>query len=54
MQGSLFAFCSVRCKSVDLGNWLSADYRVTVAIEPDDLDRVQSEVDSPTETGAKS
>ena len=26
-----FPFCSPRCKLVDLGKWLSEDYRVSVA-----------------------
>jgi endogenous inhibitor of DNA gyrase (YacG/DUF329 family) len=24
----LFPFCSARCKTIDLGKWLSEDYRV--------------------------
>ncbi len=27
-QNATFPFCSPRCKSVDLGNWLSENYRV--------------------------
>ena len=28
-------FCSERCKMVDLGRWLSGDYRVPVRQDPD-------------------
>lgn len=27
---SAFPFCSARCKSIDLGKWLSEEYRVPV------------------------
>jgi endogenous inhibitor of DNA gyrase (YacG/DUF329 family) len=27
-KNSTFPFCSARCKTVDLGKWLSEDYRV--------------------------
>jgi endogenous inhibitor of DNA gyrase (YacG/DUF329 family) len=53
-KGSAFPFCSARCKTIDLGKWLSADYRVTVAVEPDDVDRAEAEVQFHTEAGAKS
>ena len=33
-------FCSSRCANLDLGNWLNADYRVSV-IEDDDLDDIE-------------
>jgi endogenous inhibitor of DNA gyrase (YacG/DUF329 family) len=34
-----FPFCSARCKSIDLGKWLSEDYRVPAepADEADEL-----------------
>ena len=32
----LFPFCSPRCKTIDLGKWLSEDYRV--AGEPSEID----------------
>ncbi len=28
-------FCSIRCKQIDLGKWLSEDYRVAVPLESD-------------------
>jgi endogenous inhibitor of DNA gyrase (YacG/DUF329 family) len=32
-------FCSERCRSVDLGNWLDASYRIAAPIEQEDLDQ---------------
>jgi endogenous inhibitor of DNA gyrase (YacG/DUF329 family) len=31
-----FPFCSERCKLIDLGKWLSEEYRVPVHDEPPD------------------
>jgi endogenous inhibitor of DNA gyrase (YacG/DUF329 family) len=31
-------FCSERCRSIDLGNWLDASYRISAPIEEEDLD----------------
>jgi endogenous inhibitor of DNA gyrase (YacG/DUF329 family) len=31
-------FCSARCKQIDLGKWLSEDYRVSAPLEPDSYD----------------
>jgi uncharacterized protein len=31
-----FPFCCERCKLIDLGKWLDADYRVPVEPEPED------------------
>lgn len=31
-------FCSERCRSVDLGNWLDAAYRISAPVEEEDLD----------------
>lgn len=31
-------FCSKRCKTIDLGNWLGEAYRITRPIGPDDDD----------------
>lgn len=39
-ENKLFPFCSPRCKTIDLGKWLSEDYRV--AGEPAD-DAVEAE-----------
>ena len=52
--GGSFPFCSGRCKTIDLGKWLSADYCVTVAVDPDDVDHAGAELDAFAETGAKS
>jgi uncharacterized protein len=30
-------FCSERCKLVDLGNWLGEKYRISRALQPEDL-----------------
>ncbi len=31
-------FCSARCRSVDLGEWLSGGYRISRTVEEEDLD----------------
>jgi endogenous inhibitor of DNA gyrase (YacG/DUF329 family) len=31
-------FCSQRCRTIDLGGWLTGAYRVSRAIEEEDLD----------------
>jgi len=31
-------FCSARCKQIDLGKWLSEDYRVSAPLDPDSYD----------------
>ncbi|MGA2448113.1 MAG: DNA gyrase inhibitor YacG [Polyangiaceae bacterium] len=53
-EGGAFPFCSARCKRIDLGKWLSADYRVPVPVDEDDADHAASEIDGLTETGDKS
>jgi endogenous inhibitor of DNA gyrase (YacG/DUF329 family) len=35
-------FCSLRCKQVDLGNWLNEQYRVPTAEVPDEDDVMQA------------
>jgi endogenous inhibitor of DNA gyrase (YacG/DUF329 family) len=32
-------FCSERCRSIDLGNWLDAAYRIGAPVEEEDLDQ---------------
>jgi len=32
-----FPFCSDRCKLVDLGVWLDAEYRITCEVQPEQL-----------------
>ena len=32
-----FPFCSRRCRLIDLGRWFDEDFRMTRAIEEDDL-----------------
>jgi hypothetical protein len=31
-------FCSLRCKQIDLGNWLSERYRISRPLRPEDLE----------------
>jgi endogenous inhibitor of DNA gyrase (YacG/DUF329 family) len=31
-------FCSKRCKTIDLGGWLDANYRISDAVAEEDLD----------------
>ena len=33
-QNRSFPFCSARCKTIDLGKWLSEDYRIPVEGDP--------------------
>ena len=40
-------FCSERCKTIDLGNWLGEAYRITRPLGPDDID----EIDDGSERG---
>lgn len=37
-QAKSFPFCSPRCRKIDLGKWLSEDYKVSRPIEEQDLD----------------
>ena len=32
-----FPFCSERCKLIDLGSWLDADYKITSENEPEEF-----------------
>ena len=32
------SFCSERCRSIDLGNWLDGAYRISAPVEEEDLD----------------
>ena len=36
-------FCSERCRTIDLGNWLSEEYGVPWERREDELDEVQPE-----------
>lgn len=45
------AFCSERCKTIDLGAWLSGTYRISRGVEEEDLD---AGVALPTESGEQS
>lgn len=36
-KGSVYPFCSERCKLIDLGRWLGGKYQVPV-VEPDESD----------------
>ncbi|MBK8266039.1 MAG: DNA gyrase inhibitor YacG [Nannocystis sp.] len=35
-------FCSRRCKTIDLGNWLSESYRISRLLGPEDEFEVES------------
>lgn len=37
-ENKLFPFCSPRCKTIDLGKWLSEEYRVPSDAPDDDED----------------
>ena len=37
-ENKLFPFCSARCKTIDLGKWLSEEYRVPTETGEDDED----------------
>jgi endogenous inhibitor of DNA gyrase (YacG/DUF329 family) len=41
-----FPFCTDRCKMVDLGKWLSEEYRVPIEEESDELDEGSSSEDA--------
>jgi len=34
-------FCSSRCKTIDLGNWLDEKYRISRPLSPDELEKEQ-------------
>ena len=38
-------FCSERCRIIDLGNWASEDYRVTVPLKDVDEEEVEQSRD---------
>lgn len=38
---SIYPFCSVRCKLVDLGRWLREDYSIDRDVTPKELARHQ-------------
>jgi endogenous inhibitor of DNA gyrase (YacG/DUF329 family) len=48
-ENSAFPFCGPRCKSIDLGNWLTERYRITVDEQGDDED---AEVSGDTDEGS--
>lgn len=40
-ENPAFPFCSARCKTIDLGNWVSEAYRVPgEPAEPDDVEEL--------------
>ena len=43
--GPFRPFCSSRCKTVDLGSWLDASYRIGSAVAEEDLDASPSPKD---------
>jgi uncharacterized protein len=36
-------FCSERCRTIDLGNWASEDYRVSIPNKDIDEDKVEQQ-----------
>ena len=36
-------FCSERCRTIDLGNWASEDYRVSIPLKDIDEDKVEQQ-----------
>jgi endogenous inhibitor of DNA gyrase (YacG/DUF329 family) len=45
-ENPAFPFCSARCKTIDLGKWLSEDYRIPVSdAEPEELEAAASSSD---------
>ena len=38
-DGPAYPFCSKRCRTIDLGKWISGDYVVSRPIEEADLDQ---------------
>lgn len=47
LEGPHRPFCSVRCKQIDLGNWLSESYRVSRPMMPWEVEAVYDEDDEP-------
>jgi uncharacterized protein len=41
-----FPFCSERCRTIDLGNWLGESYRIPTAESPDEHATEDDETDS--------
>jgi len=37
-EAKFFPFCSERCKLIDLGSWLDAEYKITSDLEPEQSD----------------
>lgn len=37
-EAKFFPFCSQRCKLIDLGAWLDADYKILSSPEPEECD----------------
>jgi endogenous inhibitor of DNA gyrase (YacG/DUF329 family) len=42
-NSSLFPFCSIRCKQVDLYRWMRGDYALIEPLRPDQLEEKISE-----------
>ena len=41
-DNAFFPFCSVRCKTIDLGKWLNEEYRVPVDASADEAEELAS------------
>ena len=44
-DGEFIPFCSDRCRIIDLGNWASEKYVITVAADPEDLENIPDQED---------
>lgn len=50
-ENPAFPFCSARCKTIDLGKWLSEEYRIPVEDpDPEELEAAQSSSDDGSKT----
>ena len=45
-QASYFPFCSRRCKLIDLGAWLDAEYRITSESQSDESEKPPDDIHS--------
>ncbi len=46
-EGSLRPFCSARCRTVDLGKWVSEEYRISTPLSPDEFELAEIDPNEP-------
>ena len=46
-------FCSQRCRTIDLGSWLTGSYRLSREVEEDDLDELPTVTIEDEMTGSR-